>query len=89
MRRHSQGEKSDWHYIRCKRDGSHDASTCKLPWDIIEQEINEAKGKTNDKSKGKASESAHYVVAHCNIGVTEDLLNSSLASQKDDWLLHS
>ena len=34
--RHSQGEKSDLHCIHCNRDGSHDASTCKLPWDIIE-----------------------------------------------------
>lgn len=33
---HSQGEKSDFHRICCKRNGSHDASTCKLPWDKIE-----------------------------------------------------
>ena len=30
----------------------HDASTCKFPWDIIEQESNQAQGKTNDKGKG-------------------------------------
>eukprot|EP00253_Pinus_taeda_P024709 PITA_24709 len=62
--RHSQGEKSDLHCIRCKRDGSHDASTCKLPWDRIEQERNQPKGKTNDKEKIKAPESAHYVMEH-------------------------
>lgn len=65
------------------------ASTCKLPWDRIKQERNEGKGKTIDKGKGKALESAHYVVAHCNIGVTEDLFNASFASWKDDWLLNS
>ena len=75
------------HCIHCKRDGSHDASTCTLPWDIIEQERNQPKGKTNDKEKGKAPESAHYVVAHYNIGVNEDLFYASLASWKNDWLL--
>jgi len=38
--RHSQAEKTDLHCIRCKRNGSHDASTCKLPWDKIEQRRN-------------------------------------------------
>ena len=72
--KHSQGEKLDLHCTHCKRNGSHDASTCKLPWDRIEQERNQPKGKTNDEDKGKALESAHYVVAHCNIGVNKDLL---------------
>jgi len=87
--RHSQGENLDLHCIRYKRDGSHDASLGKLPWDKIEQEINQPKGKTNDKEKGKAPESAHYGVAHCNIGVNEGLFNASLASWKNDWLLDS
>ena len=87
--RHSQGEKSDLHYIRYKRDGSRDASTCKLPWDKIEQERNQPKDKTKDKEKGKAPESTHYVLAHYNIGVNEDLFNASLASWKNDWLLDS
>jgi len=60
-----------------------------MPWDIIEQEINEGKGKTPDKGKYKEHESTHYVVAHCNIGVIEELFNASLASWKDDWLLDS
>eukprot|EP00253_Pinus_taeda_P014442 PITA_14442 len=85
--RHSQGEKVDLHCIRCKRNGSHDASTCKLQWDKIEQKRNQQKGKTDDTDKGKALESAKYVVAQCNIGVNEDLFNSSLASWKNDWLL--
>eukprot|EP00253_Pinus_taeda_P028857 PITA_28857 len=87
--RHSQGEKSNLHCIRCKRGGSHDASTCKLPWDKIEHERNQPKGKTNDKEKGIAPKSAHYVVAHCNIRVNEDLFNASLASWKNDWFLDS
>jgi len=76
-------------YIRYKRNGSHDASTCKLPWEKIEQQRNQKKGKTNDTDKGKALESTHYVVAQYNIGVNEDLFNASLASWKNDWLLDS
>ena len=78
--RHSQGEKADLHCIRCKRNGSHDASTCKLPWDKIEQKRNQQKGKTDDTNKGKEPESIHYVEGQCNIGVNEDLFNTSLAS---------
>eukprot|EP00253_Pinus_taeda_P008003 PITA_08003 len=50
-RRHSQGEKSDLHCIRCKGNGSHDASTCKLPCEKIEQQRNQPKGKTNDTNQ--------------------------------------
>lgn len=39
--------------------------------------------------KGKALESSHYVVAHFNIGVSEDLLNDSLVSWKNAWFLDS
>eukprot|EP00253_Pinus_taeda_P012451 PITA_12451 len=87
--RNSQEEKADLHCIRCKRNGSHDASTCKLPWDKIEQRRNQQKGKIDDTDKGKAPESAHYIEAQCNIGVNEDLFNTSLASWKNDWLLDS
>ena len=65
--RHYQAEKADLHCIRCKRNGSHDASTCKLPWDKIEQKRNQQKDKTDDIDKGKAPESAHYIEAQCNI----------------------
>ena len=82
--RHSQGEKADLHCIHCKRNGLHDASTCKLPWDKIEQKRNQQKGKTNDIDKVKAPESTHYVVAQCNIGVNEDFFNASLTSWKND-----
>ena len=87
--RHSQGEKADLHCICCKRNGSHDASTCKLPWDKIEQKRNQQKGKIDDIDKGKAPESTHYVEAQCSIGVNEDLFNASLASWKNDWLIDS
>ena len=43
--------------------------------------MNQEKGKTHDRDKGKAPESAHYVIAHCNIGVTEDLFNASLLGE--------
>ena len=40
-----------------------------------------------DPMKGKAPEYAHYIVVHCNIGVTKDLFHTSFASWKDAWLL--
>ena len=60
-----------------------------MPWDKIEQQINEEIGKNNVKDKGKALESTHYVVSHCNIGVTEDLFDASLTSWRNYWLLDS
>jgi len=77
------------HDIHYKRNGSHDASTFKIPWDKIEQKRNQQKGKTDNMDKGKAPESTHYVVVQCNIDVNEDLFNASLASWKNDWFLDS
>eukprot|EP00253_Pinus_taeda_P028394 PITA_28394 len=48
-----------------------------------------AQDSTRGRDKGKAPESAQYVEAQCNIGVNEDLFNTSLASWKNDWLLDS
>jgi hypothetical protein len=41
--------------------------------------------KPHDLEKGKAH--VHYVVSYCNIGVTEDLFNTSFSSWGDAWLL--
>jgi hypothetical protein len=63
---------------------------CKVPWENIKedrQNQKEDKGKTLESTKGKALESTHYIVSHCNIGVTEDLFNTSFASWRDAWLL--
>ena len=84
--RQPQSENFDLHCIRCNKDW-HDASTCKLPWDKIEQQRKQEKGKTPDRDKGKALESAHHVVAHCNNGVIEDLFDVSFTSWRNDWLL--
>ena len=86
--RQTQSEKSDLHCIHCNKYW-HDASTCKLPWERIEQKINQENGKTHDRDKGKALESAHYVLAHCNIEVIEDLFNASLTCWRNVWLLDS
>ena len=56
--RQTQIEKSNLHCICCNKDW-HDASTCKFPWDKIEQQRNQEKGKTHNIDKGKAPESAH------------------------------
>jgi hypothetical protein len=51
--------------------------------------INDKKYQTEDKDKypmkGKAP--VHYIVSHCNIGVTKYLFNTSFASWGDAWLL--
>eukprot|EP00253_Pinus_taeda_P021152 PITA_21152 len=92
--RHSQGENSELHCICCKRNGSHDASTCKLPWDKIEQQRNQPKGKTNDTNKGKAPRSTHYVVAQLYFADQSKLKPSGLSTIKLklpgllDFLLH-
>jgi len=69
------------------REFEEEDSTCNFPWGRLQQEINEDKGKTNDKGKGKRPTPTHYVVAHCNNEVTKDLFNASFSSWKDDWLL--
>lgn len=55
-------------------NGSHEASNCRVPWKKIKADTD----RTSNLAKGKAP--VHYVVAYCNIGVTEDLLNTSFAS---------
>jgi hypothetical protein len=37
--------------------------------------------------KGRAPKFSHYIIAHCNIGVTKDLLNTSFAYWRDALLL--
>ena len=46
--RQAQSEKYDLHCTHYNRDW-HDASTCKMPWDRIEQQRNQEKGKTQVK----------------------------------------
>jgi hypothetical protein len=67
------------------------AKTCRIPWEKIKdkQDQKEDKGKASDLAKGKAPESIHYIVAHCNIGVNEDLFNTSFASWRDAWLFNT
>jgi hypothetical protein len=78
----------DLHCTLCRRNGSHEATNCKFPWDKIKEDIQnhkENKGKTSELAKGKAP--THYIVSHCNIGVTEELFNTSFPSWRDAWLL--
>ena len=83
--RQSQTEKYNLRFIRCNKE-FHDASTCKFPWDKIEHQRNQEKGKNHDGDKGKAPKSTDYFVAHCNNGVTEDLFDVSF-TWRNDWLL--
>jgi hypothetical protein len=33
--RHNQGERSDLHRVHCGKNGSHEAKTCRIPWEKI------------------------------------------------------
>jgi hypothetical protein len=88
--RHNKGDRSNLPCTHCKKNGSHEADDCTVPWDNIKEDRRnkkEGKGKTSEPAKGNPFESAHYVVSHCNIGVTEDLFNTSYTLWKDAWLL--
>jgi hypothetical protein len=62
-------------------NGSHEANDCRVPWDKIKDD----RGKNSKSVEGKAH--VHYVVSYCNIGVTEDLFNTSFYFWRDEWLL--
>jgi hypothetical protein len=85
--RHNPCERFDIHCTYCERNGSHEATNCRVPWEKIKERRNqkEDRGKTSEPTKGKVI--THYTVSHCNIGVTDDLFNTSFASWRDAWLL--
>jgi hypothetical protein len=79
--RHNQGDRSNLHCTRCKKNGSHKVDDYRVPWDKIKQDRQnkkEDKGKPTEPTKGNPLESSHYIVVHCNIGVTKDLFNNYL-----------
>ena len=60
--RDKQGERSYRHSTHCDSDG-HEAQYFQTPWEKI------TKRQEHKQDKGKAPESAHYIVVNCNIGV--------------------
>lgn len=58
----------------------HSASLCRTPWEKIRDK------KELPPDKGNPPESAHYVVAHCNLGI-EEIFSTSFSSWNDIWLL--
>ena len=88
--RHNQGDRSNLHCSRCEKNGSHEANDCRVSWDKIKEDIHnkkEDKGKPTEPTKAYPPKSAHYIVSHCNIGVTKDLFNTAYGPWKDTWLL--
>ena len=67
---------------RCGKIG-HTASYCRTSWEKIVNKKEKIQDKWNDK--GNPPKSAHYVVAHCNLGIEEAL--STSFSWNDIWLL--
>jgi hypothetical protein len=59
--RHNQGDRSNLHCTRCKKNGSHEVDDCRVPWDKIKEDIHnkkEDKGKTSEPAKGNPPKSA-------------------------------
>jgi hypothetical protein len=87
---HNPHEKFDLHCTRYRMNGSHEATDWRVPRQKIKEEIQsqkEYKDRNLERVKGKSH--VHYVVSHCNVGVTEYLFNTSLASWGDAWLLET
>ena len=69
-------------------NGSHVAINCRVLSHKIKEEIQSQKEDRDITSRPtKVKELVHYVVSHCNIGVTEYLCNVSFSSWGDAWLL--
>jgi hypothetical protein len=78
--RDNQSERSNLHCVCCGKNG-HEAKTCRIPWEKIKDKHEQ------NEDKGKAPESTHFVVVHCNIGINEDLFKISFFSWRDAWVL--
>jgi hypothetical protein len=61
---HNPCDISNLYCARYRRNGSHEANDCRVPWEKIKEDIwnqKEDKGKTLELMKVKAP---HYIVAH-------------------------
>jgi hypothetical protein len=90
--RHNQGDRSNLRCTHCKKNGSHEANECKVPWENIKEDKQtkkENKSKPLEPIKGKPPKSSHYIVSHFNIGVTKYLFNTSYTPWRDAWLLET
>jgi len=71
-------------------NGSHVAINYRVLSQKIKEEIQSQKEDRNITSRPmKVKALVHYVVSHCNIGVTEYLCNASFSSWGDAWLLET
>ena len=58
----------------------HSANVCRTPWEKI------CEKKEKPPERGNPPESAHYVIAHCNVGI-EEVFSTSNSCLNDTWLL--
>jgi hypothetical protein len=66
---HNQAERF-YIYCVCCGKNKHEAKTCRNSWEKIKDKHEQK------EEKGKAHEFSHLVVAHCNIGINEDLFKA-------------
>ena len=65
--RGGRSKRSDLQCKRCRKTG-HTSEQCWASWDSIKDKHNQ---KTDDQDASKSSDSAHCIVAHCNLGFNE------------------
>ena len=72
--------------LQCKCCGKtgHTSDQCWASWDSIKDKHNQKKDDNKNQDASKYFDSAHCIVAHCNLGINE---MTSLSSYKDCWLL--
>ena len=77
--RNNSNKRSDF---KCKRCGKtrHTTDQCWASWDSIKDRHNQKKDDNKNQDASKTSDSVHYIVAHCNLGINE---MNSLSSYKD------
>ena len=72
--------------LQCKRCGKtgHTSDQCWDSWESIKDKHNQKKDDNKNQDSSKSSDSAHCIVAHCNLGINE---MTSLSSYKYCWLV--
>ena len=76
--RNNSSKRSDLQCKRCGKTG-HTSNQCWDSWDSIKDRHNKKTDDSKNQDASKSSDSAHCIVAHCNLGINE---MNSLSSYK-------
>ena len=81
--RGGKNKRSDLQCKSCGKTG-HTSNQCWASWDSIKDNHNQKKDDSKNQDASKSSDSAHCIVAHCNLRINE---MTSLSSYTECWLL--